>query len=92
MKEYTEEIHAKMLLKMLGKEDPCSCCNCPSAIANGKYGWSRFKTKNPVCIQCMAFLELPIFFTLLGGCPCGLLGDKEAIKQTWLKLEEKGYI
>ena len=58
--KYTEKIHAKRLLGMLEKKDPCACC----ASFLGLYPTS--------------------------DCPCCELQD-EAVKRTWITLEEKGY-
>lgn len=38
------------------------------------------------CHRCAKFLNAAF------GCPCHILGKKEAIKRTWIALEEKGYI
>ena len=94
--DYTENIHAERLLKMLNKEDPCY--HCPAA----KY----FNPDNPAdelwdekasscCNICLAFVGLPAIpnHKVLGElCPCRVLGNKEALKRTYTALEEKGYL
>jgi len=93
MKEYTEAIHAKRLLKMLKKKNPCGCC--PSAkrfsIEEDNYEmWLNKKVKP--CYICQDFIGIEIRFWWENICPCNRLGRKESIKRTWLALEEKGYI
>ena len=89
MKEYTEAIHAKRLLKMLNKKDPCSCCPAGLSFSPGGFilGLSGSAlNKEGVCAVCQNFVNLSTY-----GCPCYHLGT-EAIKRTWLALEAKGYI
>jgi len=88
-RKYTERIHASRLLKMLEKKNPCLCC--PAAVDfNGsecpKELWKD--TTNP-CDICMNFVGASNFFK---RCPCHNFGQKQAIKTTWIALEEKGYI
>jgi len=79
MKEYTEAIHAKMLLKMLEKKRPC--WECPA---------NEIPTNKQCCTVCQRFVGLKYINEIC--CPCNRLGGKRAIKRTWLALKEKGYI
>jgi len=86
--KYTEKIHATRLLGMLNKKDPCLCC-------------PKYKYYDPVhsdiiiddchskaaCRVCREFVGI-----CAGICPCPTWGKAEAIKRTWLALEEKGYL
>uniref|UniRef100_A0A6H1ZSC7 Uncharacterized protein n=1 Tax=viral metagenome TaxID=1070528 RepID=A0A6H1ZSC7_9ZZZZ len=94
MKEYTDAIHAKRLLKMLEKKNPCGCCPPAkrfSAGENPNGGWLNQKHK--ACQVCQNFVGLKIKWWFDGNkCPCQRVGKKRAIKRTWLALEEKGYI
>jgi len=85
MRKYTEKIHGARLLKMMKKKNPCMCCPAQS----------RFKTRThfmfdngggAVCGICLDFVGTPY------SCPCQYYGHKEAIKRTWIALEEKGYL
>lgn len=80
--EYTETEHAANLLKML--ELPNICTNCPAndlLVLEGR---------EPICIICTNFIGYDREESDL--CPCHALGETEAIKRTWIALEEKGYI
>ena len=86
--KYTEKIHAKRLLGMLNKKNPCQE-TCPA----GKY-YSFFRENGKDCNLCRDFVGAKgnperIFDA---RCPCNILGREEAIKRTWIALEEKGYI
>ena len=81
--KYTEEHHAKLLLKMLESKDPCSSWSCPCAQDGGF-------CNDLIIYPCMEFIGLPITRGLT--CPCAALGKETAIKLTWLALEAKGYL
>lgn len=84
--EYTEELHAQRLLGMLEEEDPCACCPKRLDFRIGGHlilvGWDLSKAACKVCKD----------FVGSRNCPCDFFGRWEAIKRTWLALEEKGYI
>ena len=84
--EYTEQIHASMLLRILSM--PHTCCGCPESE------YSRlFDTGIPglyPCDVCRGFIGLNPG-SLSSWCPCEL-GVVECVKRTWIALEEKGYI
>ena len=87
--KYTEKIHAKRLLGMLNKKDPCMCC--PGAWhykVNGFWIIDGCVNGNGICEICFSFIGCKVSRL----CPCHKLGEKKAIKRTWLALEEKGYI
>lgn len=89
--EYTEKEHAKRLLEMLDMEDTCSLCPaCKSNGYNPKLS-PPAGYRTAICPVCTKFVVVDknVF---RGPCPCWQLGEKEAIKRTWLALEEKGYI
>ena len=75
--EYTEKMHAENLIKMLENEDDIEKI-CPAGI---------HKKNMEYCSVCLDFIGSDC--TL---CPCSELGCNEAVKLTWLALEEKGYI
>ena len=49
-KEYTEKIHAKRLLKMLEKKNPCMCC--PAAKGYNGNNYPNVMWENTACIIC----------------------------------------
>ena len=87
-RKYTEAVHAKRLLGMLKREEPCECC--PAQYRYKK--WSLFikgageRPNRLACQVCRAFVKIK------EGCPCGILGQTKALKRTWEALEAKGYI
>jgi len=90
MQQYTEKIHATRLLKMLEKKDPCVCCPAALQFNGGAAAgemWSKSYEFSP-CDICREFLG----FSDRYDCPCYHLGGKDAIKHTWIQLEEKGYL
>ena len=99
--KYTEKIHAKRLLGMLNKNNPCLCCPQErryGILAEGK-AWEDYSNMpwqedlhnvDNACYICLEFLNIKQDGS--EWCPCLILGEKEAIKRTWLALEEKGYI
>ena len=99
--EYTENIHADRLITFL-ERSPEVCQTCPAGDrdweAFGKYfkedqlcavtcDFTRFFT-HKCCVVCKDFLNLDAD----ASCPCGALGENEAVKASWLALEEKGYL
>lgn len=72
--------HVNKLLIMLESDNPCLSKNCP---ANQDYNFHYS------CTTCLDFLDI---YDRKVNCPCHELGKNEAIKLTWLKLEEKGYL
>lgn len=88
--EYTEKVHAVRLLKMLEHKNPCAYC--PPNHRSNQMGepepyWTDSKT-HP-CIVCTSFVGIS---DAPESCPCYYFGPQEAIKRTWLALEEKGYL
>ena len=87
--KYTEKVHAKRLLGMLNKKDPCMCCpKSRNYYPNNGSVWDYTKEDVLACQICHAFIGCRKTY----DCPCDKLGKGKAIKRTWLALEEKGYI
>jgi hypothetical protein len=82
--KYTEKQHAKNLLEMLSMEKPCRFC--PIAF----YKYAPLENLSSQCSICLNFVGIRDLSEI--GCPCHILGEEEAIKRTWIALEEKGYI
>ena len=81
-KRYTEKEHARCLLVLLSEEDPCIWC--PTSFADR----TIIPERDFCCITCKKFIGITSYYR----CPCSILGTHEAIKRTWIALEEKGYI
>jgi len=58
--------------------------SCPQAFYSLKHSEWCFDLS---CYECADFVNVPN-----ENCPCNVLGCQEAIKRTWLALEEKGFI
>ena len=83
---YKEKEHAESLITIL--EGKSLCVSCPFAIS-----LHYAETSDYVCNTCKMFIGLPkITDPFKDKCPCHLLGVDEANKQSWLALEEKGYL
>ena len=81
MKEYTEKIHRKRLVKMLEEEKPCNCCPAGKDFTKGTTFsglWS-----NVPCSICDHFVNSE-------GCPCFHYGHNKAIELTIAALKKKG--
>jgi len=100
--KYTKDDHAKRIIKLL--ESPKACFKCPGQTTFGPNLYVAPRSipstitdeeeipvsilPREVCLVCRTFVGL--LFT--DNCPCNALGKEEAVKRTWLALEEKGYI
>jgi len=93
--KYTEEIHAKRLLGILSRKNPC--VTCPAT--------KRYNIRNDFIVDEYRNYQHDVCMNFLGynsndldpeekfyKCPCDFYGKEEAIKRTWLALEQKGYI
>ena len=87
MRKYTEKIHAERTMKMFEKEDPCMLCPAGKRYQTGweEYAEFMWSDASSPCGICQEFVNTD-------GCPCITLGEREAIKRTWIVLEKKGYI
>ena len=73
---------------MLNKKDPCVCCPKEPHYNSKSLKRIYWENLNEVCDICQHFIG---YENTLWKCPCHK-GKKEAIKRTWLALEEKGYM
>ena len=84
--QYTETVHAKRLLRMLERKNPCACCPAQRNYNTDKGIYNSWpEAINHPCNICKTFVSCH-------GCPCNSLGKKEAIKRTWIALDEGGYL
>lgn len=93
MEKYTEDIHAKQLLKVLEQPNPCRYC--PASLTFGRENFFRTQEdRSDACTLCRGFVGLKTRSEFFSGlrCPCSVLGPEEAIKRTRIALEEKGYL
>ena len=81
--EYTEREHAENLLQLLSAKDPSDFCP-----AQFSYDMSLASNEeiSAICDICRGFIGIT------WDCPCYDLGNQEAVKRTWLVLEEEGYL
>ena len=77
--KYTEAIHAEALIMMMEKESPCNWCPAEQS------------ERSEACVVCEEFVGI-VQGLFLNDCPCRELGQQEAIKRTWIALEESGYL
>ena len=89
MEKYNEKQHAKNLIAILEKDGTCN--KCP---ASEEY-YSVNEPIDGACRVCNKFIGISIPENVRNSecrCPCHVLGPEEAVKRTWIALEEKGYI
>jgi hypothetical protein len=86
MEKYTEQVHATRLLNILEAEEN-TCSLCPVGFDQYTYYEDKGSWLNDPCDVCPRFVG-----GTLGHSPCFEFGHKEAIKRSWIALEEKGYI
>ena len=80
--DYTETMHVICLGIMLEQPDPC--WRCPTHI----FKLLPYQDKeDPCCKICRDFVGAKGI-----ECPCTKFGKHEAIKRTYITMEEKGYI
>jgi len=83
---YTEKVHARRLLLMLDREDPCLCCPAQRQFKQRTdEDFRLWANEDRICYICQRFVCIGY------GCPCSILGKQRALKRTRLALEEKGY-
>lgn len=81
---YTTEIHVARLEVMLELGDPCNMCPASvnfSVVESGpKHLWDSFPDP---CQICREFIDVEGLW-----CPCSKLGKYEALRRTYLAIEE----
>ncbi|KKN31165.1 hypothetical protein LCGC14_0826740 [marine sediment metagenome] len=93
-RRYTEAVHARRVQKVIEKPNPQRHCpaqpryerNSLNGFEVWEYVWEE--PRKTVCTTCKGFIGMEYNY----GCPCVHLGVEEAIKRTWLALEQKGYL
>ena len=102
MKPYTKDEHARHLLKLLENHDPCDKCVATfchqmryylfNYYRNGSRIWGM--PQHDICKICIEFVgcSVKIMEAVESWCPCHALGQDEAIKRSWIALEEEGYL
>lgn len=100
MEIYTEKKHAERLIKLL--ENPRPCDRCVAVYGNNlniacfiDNIWKNDNTDKEVCSICLQFIDLNTekrHDKSESWYPCHKLGEKEALKKSWIALEEKGYL
>ena len=92
MKEYTEKIHRKRLVKMLLKKEPCGCCPANKHYSATGLPFNQRWFNDP-CIICQDFvqnLRKRQSANLVDTCPCYAYGEEKAIELTIKALKKKG--
>lgn len=71
-------LHIEALKKLLNMKEPCTYC--PRSFNHGMSN----------CKICRKFINISrmVSWFKRKKCPCLILGNKEAMKRTWIKLEE----
>lgn len=77
VKKYVEASHINALLELISQPESCSIC--PYLLQN------KFPSADD-CATCLSFVNA------IDWCPCNYFGPHEALKRTYLKLEEIGVI
>ena len=91
-KKYTEKIHAARLIQLLETAGKYLCQRCPADLGfaqgtpRGNWDWRELSSYP--CTVCCSFVGKVEFAR--SHCPCDFLLDP--VKESWIALEEKGYI
>ena len=80
MPEYTEDMHAKRLIKVLEHQNTCRKCPADTVELSES------------CPVCREFIGLYGSYLQQPRCPCYIFDPQEAAKRSWIALEEKGYL
>jgi len=89
LETYTIEKHVPRLIEML--EGGVIWNKCPSGMLGfGKDELEWANGEESVCVICRGFIGLGS--SSMGNCPCDSLGYSEAVKRTWLALEDGGHL
>ena len=87
-RKYTEAVHARRVRKVIEKKRPRNHCPAQPRYVLLRVFDAWEESQSVICGICKDFigLESSIF------CPCGELGEKEAVKRTRQALKKKGYL
>ena len=88
--KYTRKIHKKRLLQMLEGKNPCGHCPAGEDFIVDWEKRSIWSNPYDTCDICKGFIKIPTEPLL--PCPCNVLGKDEAIKRSWIALEEEGML
>ena len=92
-KKYTEKIHADRLIYLLETAGESLCNRCPALgfdNRNLRKNWDCSALPSNPCVVCCGFVGINDIETVQNYCPCDFLLDP--VKESWIALEEKGYI
>ena len=102
MRPYTQDEHARHLLKLLENQDPCDKCVATFCHQTPEPFFGRYRSgihiwgiyQYDICKVCVEFVGYTANFINPeeSWCPCHMLGEDEAIKQSWIALEDGGYL
>ena len=86
---YTTEIHVARLEVMLELGDPCNMCPASVNFSAGglgpEYQWDSYPLP---CQICREFVDATDRQVEGCWCPCSKLGKNEALRRTYLAIEE----
>ena len=85
---YDRKQHIENLLRILEKD--LTCYLCP--IEEGQ-PMQEPRIRDRFCNFCRSFIGLRrVPYHKKFRCPCETLGSEEAVKRSWLAIEESGYL
>ena len=88
---YTEQIHAKRLIKILENPEGFKwACPASKTMESDESPYTPWSAESNPCIICRNFITKKMDYCR--DCPCHFFGTAMAREKSWIALETKGYI